>query len=434
MNRCMAVGWRRGERPPRHALLFGVLLLLQILFVPPSVGWIGAAVADGDEGEEDDEDTDDEEPDDDDDDDDDDGEERWDEESHSYQVEIEEDQVEIEIESENASIESKMKIKIDLEESRFRLSFEEEAGASEVEQELELTIQELFEFEDANGDGLHDDGEAVLQSFVFNEEVEPRHTGADEVDWHTPILSDINIDGVEGERVDLVADLGDGNASFAIVLRIMTDPIQLDAGRFVPTEVKMDFAIDDWNRMSNTSRFALDLHVEAESDAEIEGAGLMSRHRLDTMELALGFSWIDTADIDGLNHTVAHGITELMSSEDAVEFDVQFGYTAGQAILHDPILGARYTAARTAGTGSEPGLIPDPGDQGNHSEISDILSPSMLPWSAELVVGLLSAVALGLATVSLQRRRTVRLLEADPLIPWLLPPPPVDLQFEMEVE
>ena len=297
-------------RAPRGAFILVCLLLLQALLITIPVEMVGSVAAD-DDGDEEQEDEDKDEDEDEDED-----EDRWDEESHSYQVEVEEDRVEIEIESENASVESKTKIKIDLEKSAFHLSFEEEADNSEVEQELELTFREVFEFEDSDGDGLHDEGESVLRSFVFSEEVNPRISEADEVQWQMPSVHDISLSGVEGEQVDLVASLGEGNTTFGIVMRIMTDPIELAAGRFVPTEVKMDFLIDDWAWGSNTSRLGLEMYVEAESETEVEGSSLVSRHGLNSIDLALGFSWVEEAEIDGSNLSVAHRTEMLSTSAD----------------------------------------------------------------------------------------------------------------------
>jgi hypothetical protein len=351
--------------------LISFLLVWLLLMASTSV--IGIAVADDDDDDEDGDDDEDEI--------------RWDEEGHSYEVEVTADEVKIEIESENATVESKLELKFDLDKSKMKLEFEEEAGSSEVKQELEVDFEELIEFIDDDGDGAYQQGETVLRAWGF-----------DSMAWQTPMTSDIVQHGVNGIEIEVIAQLSDEDETFSIVLRVLSAPVDSPAGPLSPTQIKADFIIEGWNWQSNQSMLGLRLAVESEFEVEIEDDGVHADYLLSQTNLSLGFTWLGQADVDGITQPVNSTILNL----DGHRKEIVLAYAAGDLIVHDPIIGASYTAKAS----SSPAIVDPPVESNN------------LPY------GIGALILIALIALVLISRRTEEALDADPLLPWLLPPPP----------
>ena len=100
------------------------------------------------------------------------------------------------------------------------------------------------------------------------------------------------------------------------------------------------------------------------------------------------------------------------------------------------MLGARYAATALVTPGPGPGTSPGPGDGGpdNQTGSAGLLDGMISLTGSAMVLAILVSTIIAVAAVSVARRQSVEQLEADVIIPWLLPAPPVEVRIDLEVE
>ena len=291
--------------------------------------------------------------------DDDGGDEREDREKHKVDVDISGDEIKVELKREVGHDETKIEFKVDLSEAKFKLKFEEESGQLETEQKLEVVMQRLFEFVDANGNGAYDDGETIASGYRIGDSGDSLSDSPDNgsVDWGQPTLSDITTGGISGKAMSARGSFGpESEGVFGLDIKVYGDFTLMDGSQLLPTEVKIDFIIENYPYTQNDSILGLLLKTKTKqeqdrqhSDIDNNEEGVVASSSTDANAVSLGFAWKQTATVDGVDMPVHTTVmkSETETSEDEFEFKQRFvlGYARGDVIVHDPVAGVSYASA-----------------------------------------------------------------------------------------
>ena len=273
------------------------------------------------------------------------------------------EEIEVEMRSEDA-------IKVKLEFSKYNNSVEPEL-------EISLEFREIIEFQDDNGNGAYDNGDNEVSSYDL------RDTHYDDIAYFTQTTDD-----GETEHV-MTAQTSDG--VFKVVFHAVANFAKIESGILTPSEIKLDLIIQNYSYEDNNTQLALmsklEAGVEVEGEEEHESEhGEINEDHLSEFEdehedklvisspEALGFfSWLDTAEVDGVSTPVK------TSTENESEGGVKlyFTYERGTSINHDPKLGVPYLTVSSAA----PDSTSDTGMK-------------LLPYLGALVVG---AIVIGVA-------------------------------------
>jgi len=331
-----------------------IALLLALMLTLP-----GSVVASGGDDDENDDDSDNDANGSDEDNDDD---EREDREKHKVEVDVSGDEIKVELKREIGHDETKIEFKVDLSEAKFKLKFEEETGQLETEQKLEVVMQRLFEYVDANGNGAYDEGEIIASGYRIGDSGDSLSDSPDNgsVNWDQPTLSDITTGGVSGKAMSARGSIGaESEGVFGLDIKVYGDFTMMNGSQLLPTEVKIDFIIENYPYTQNDSVLGLLLKTKTKqeqerqhSDIDDDEEGVVASSSTDVNAISLGFSWKQTATVDGVDlpvHTTVLS-SETETSADEFEFKQRFvlGYARGDVIVHDPVAGVSYASAATA--------------------------------------------------------------------------------------
>jgi len=377
--------------------------------------------SDESEDDEEDEDEEDEDEDEDEDEKDEDDDDHWHEEEHEHEIEVSSEKVKIKTESLNQSVEIELEVEMRLDESSIEIEFEEESGRSESEQSLEVQFHRLFEYVDSNGDGLWQQSESIEREWHLHGDVDSNTEDEGVIDWQPPQLTEVTLGGSAGTEIHLVGHLSNSSEQFQIRFWVMNSPMQLLDETISPTEFKMDFIIENWAFSNASHRLGLEMDVEFDHEVEIEDGKIHSFQELNHTNLSLAFSWVDFVEIDRQNQSVS---SQSIAQAGANEQRVLLSYPAGQQIVHDPMIGARYVEVQLAG-----GNDSNAGGGGIDNPTSDPSLLALLPYVG-LVLALIALIAV--VVVPMQRSAAIEVLESEHILPWLLPPPAVEIQVYEE--
>ncbi|MBC8437818.1 MAG: hypothetical protein H8D82_00950 [Euryarchaeota archaeon] len=291
-----------------------------------------------------------------------DGDEREDRVKHDVDVDISGDEIKVELKREIGHDETKIEFKVDLSEAKFKLKFEEETGQLETEQKLEVVMQRLFEYVDANGNGAYDEGEVIASGYRIGDSGDSLSDSPDNgsVDWGQPTLSDITTGGISGKAMSARGTFGaESEGVFGLDIKVYGDFTMLNGSQLLPTEVKIDFIIENYPYTQNDSVLGLLLKTKTKqeqdrqnSDIDNNEEGVVATSSTDANAVSLGFAWKQTATVDGVDMPVHTTVmkSETETSEDEFEFKQRFvlGYARGDVIVHDPVAGVSYASAASA--------------------------------------------------------------------------------------
>ncbi len=411
-----------------------VILLLGVVFFsllsPTAEAFISSEDDEGEEDESGDEDYDDDDD--------------WDEDEerhlgeHEVEVEVSNGEAVIHLKRETADYESEIELKFKTEAANLELKFEEEIGNSETERKMEIELQQVIEYNDSNMNGGFDAGETVLSAWDLSDSAHPLNDTAPrtEATWNGLTASEVTNEGISGWHISATANLGGDGATFSIDLYVFGTATSLAGGELNPTDVKIDFGFHNITANSNSSAVALLLEMKTEQECDLydseENAeqGCSANFNSTDVSSTLTFGWLEHATVDGTEMAVNHSEIEWSGDSDGSskthEKLLLFSYPHGQDIVHDPKLSVQY--GKLAGGSTSPPTGP-PTDEGGG------VSPLTLK-----TVGILLLITLPLFTLlTTFVLRGGKIVDEEnsipePLIAWLLPPPPTTMFVQGEDE
>ena len=238
--------------------------------------------------------------------------------------------VEIQSELESGGTEDSFKIEVAVgpNGAEFKVEFETESTTNETEREFEVQFVELVEYLDVNGNGIYDDSIDTDLQTVELVSFEPLvYTVENTADGPVHIIDVLTTDGVFGARVYAVGDFTEINGSI-----------------IVPTQVKIDVMIMNFNFTDISSQLALKVELSTEMETsfddttedEDEGRAV-SEAEMDILltDVTGFFSWKESAEIDGTTYPVNSSIHEVTATEQ----EIFLNYPQGNEIIHDPKIG-----------------------------------------------------------------------------------------------
>lgn len=238
--------------------------------------------------------------------------------------------VEIESELESGGTEDSFKIGVEVgpNGAEFNVEFETESTTNETEREFEVQFVELVEYLDVNGNGVYDDSIDTDLRTVELVSFEPLvYMVENTADGPVHIIDVLTTDGVFGARVYAVGDFTEINGSL-----------------IVPTQVKIDVMIMNFNFTDVSSQLALKVELSTgvetsfDDSTEDEDEGrAVSEAEMDILltDVTGFFSWKESAEIDGTTYPVNSSIHEVTATEQ----EIFLNYPQGNEIIHDPKIG-----------------------------------------------------------------------------------------------
>ncbi len=253
--------------------------------------------------------------------------------AHERTLTIEvEDDAKVEIRSETAVSEGEVDFRFKAEHmTRPKLAIaveketENETVETEVEIEFSATFREVFEFEDANGNGVQDPEEAQLSSVRL-----------DTLTFSAIEVANYSVDGLEGFKVT-IHGTQDG-FSFGLVSYIFPSSAQI-SGILVPEQaVKVDILLEGYSFTSDASLLGLEIRVESTVTQETEFEDGGEEVKVVVERGAVFFEWASEAQVDGEAALVTAqwrpGGEQLL-----------LYYPRGEIIVHDPLMGFEFAAS-----------------------------------------------------------------------------------------
>ena len=293
---------------------------------------------------------------------------------HKTKVEISDKEIKVELEQESGDTKSKVKFWMKTEQAHFRLKFEDKNTSEKVKQDLKVELRQLIEYIDGNGNGAYDKGENVIGAWNFGDEGSPIGVQSNgSVEWEAPTLSDVSSNNMSGKKMSSRGSFGfDGEATFGVDMYVFGDFTTLGSVSMKPTDVKIDFLIEDFNYSSNDSSLALLIKTKTKQKAERDHStiksdeeGLVASSTTDDgTSVGLSFTWKNNATVDGVEmpvHTTTFsGDAEQDDGEFEFKNDFALSYARGANILHDPTAGVDYNTQTTTSDGE----VDDDDDKG----------------------------------------------------------------------
>ena len=268
----------------------------------------------------------------DDDDDDDDGVSDDDEDRNRREVEVFVTPTNVEIESklESGGTEDSFKIEVStsLDGVEFKVEFETENSTVETEREFEVEFEEIVEFIDDNGNGIYDkETDTDVQTMELSSFKPIVYSVENTADGPIHILEVNTTDDVFSAMVFAAGEFADINGTV-----------------IAPTQVKIDVIIQGFDYQENDSQLALEVKLEASMETSYQEVTEDEEDGRADDEVAVDvimdeitgfFSWMESAEVDGVSYPVNSSIVETS----AIEQKIYLNYVRGDIIIHDPKIG-----------------------------------------------------------------------------------------------
>ncbi|MFW9846176.1 MAG: hypothetical protein ACFFD6_05485 [Candidatus Thorarchaeota archaeon] len=357
----------------RH-LMEKALLLMVLFLVVSSVSSVKAQDSDDDDTQTEDTETQDDSTDDIDSDDD--GVSDDDEDRNRRQVEVyaTDNYVEIESQLESGGTEDSFKIEVStsLDGVEFKVEFETENSTAETEREFEVQFEEIVEFVDSNGNGIYDkETDTEVQTMELASFKPIAYTVENTADGDIHVLEVNTTDDVFSALVYAAGEFADISGTI-----------------IAPTQVKIDVIIQGFNYKESDSQLALDVKLKASMETSYQEVTEDEEDGRASDEVAIDvimdevtgfFSWMETAEVDGITYPVNASIVETSATEQRLYLN----YARGDVIIHDPKIGFENLLI---GNDIVPGIV-------------GVLADNIVPIAA------ISAVAvIGIIAVAMRRR------------------------------
>jgi hypothetical protein len=222
-----------------------------------------------------------------------------------------------------------------------RLAFLSDANMTDNHVHFSLVVDELIEYYDGNGNGRYDGNDTLVHildlsnasfsNITYTNTTTPDGSPAIIMETHTS-------DGIFTIRLYLVSNQ---SSFFNTIL--------------TPEEIKIDFEIQEYPFMNQSTLLALSTHVESPYTITPTSTTSDEQHHIATQESELNissadhsgfFSWANEVIVDNVSHpvntTVVSETEQVFSGNDNHQeshTQVIFSYPQGKSIVHDPKIG-----------------------------------------------------------------------------------------------
>jgi len=222
-------------------------------------------------------------------------------------------------------------------EPSLKLEYMPSSNESNIQLKFKIILKEIVEFEDGNNNSRYDPTDVIVSKYDFNSVDFTNLTYNNET-----LSSGESIVRAETHTVDNVFTM-----NMVISDNFTTCYKQL----ITPSEMKIDFIIQHYPYVENTTQLALlleiitdhDLGIESESFDEKNGfASNESAINISSMNYSGFFSWLNTAIVDGVNQSVQATIFKeenIGSNGPELTNYIALSYPRGTQIIHDPKIG-----------------------------------------------------------------------------------------------
>ncbi|MBN2154629.1 MAG: hypothetical protein JW776_01115 [Candidatus Lokiarchaeota archaeon] len=215
---------------------------------------------------------------------------------------------------------------------KIQISFENESGSGESELEFEIYIDRIFEFID-NGDGyFNEENDTVIQEYLLKDFTHPQYR---------------EIGGVVESKVFYINTTSQDGV-FTLHLYVSEQFEKIHQSLLAPTEVKIDFEINEFPYIQGDSQLSLAVQLEAEEEYEEDDETEDEENGFDDDEDSYKittennysgfFSWKTFAIVDGIESSVNSTVETEFEGEEITQL-LYFTYERGNSIYHDPKTG-----------------------------------------------------------------------------------------------
>ncbi|MFA5870257.1 MAG: hypothetical protein WC941_11250 [Candidatus Bathyarchaeia archaeon] len=304
-------------------------------------------------------------------------------------LETEAYKVKVHSEFRNATRQNEWEFQLSTDEGvKLELGFSTRISALKREIESELELYRLFEFADADGDGMLTAGEE-LQTIDLRS-----------VSFSMPSVTNITSqDGENGYR--LSAQLLNQVYALKVFADFFPKHALIDGAAVTPTEAKVTFTMSGFQYTRPNSQLALRLKMSSESEMgeSQDPVGGESEVHIRSANATGFFSWSTDAKIDSVPKPVKSSVTTTLKGR-----FITLSYPRGTEIIHDPKIGVSVAATTVPGGTTQP---TDPLDA-IRSDISNL--GSSIDDKTTSMSGEIDSLSKGVTSVSddvTQMRQTV---------------------------
>jgi hypothetical protein len=258
------------------------------------------------------------------------------------EMEFEENRLRIRSEWDQDNYEDEFEILFDIEDGPyFKLEYENNMHSYENELSFEVKIRELIEYRDTNLNGRFDEDDDIVNTYFLENQIFKNLS-------YQKQLSDNN------ETINLVSTQTEDDV-FKLNLYFSNNFSNLNNQILTPSELKIDFIIDDFQFKEEDTQLALRAMIETEYETELEVESFDEINGFSEDESVLDitsinnggfFSWAETVIVDGIekpvNSTIKTKIEETIEENEKNSSkltNLYFSYPRGDNIIHDPKIG-----------------------------------------------------------------------------------------------
>ena len=233
-------------------------------------------------------------------------------------------------------------ILIDTEEKpRIHFEYYNNNNSNENNLSYQLVFKDIREFEDINNNGFYDDDDTLISIYSLeNASFQSMN--------HENMTSD------DGKNISAIS-IGTLDNMFRVRFYATESYAYIQNSLCTPSEVKMDFIIDNYLYQRNSTRLSLTLELQTKSEIDLDAvtfdelkgyATNESQFTVSTGTKSGFFSWIDTVDVD--NHpkqvySTSSSEKKQFLKDDEIDITttntISFSYPPGENIIHDPKIG-----------------------------------------------------------------------------------------------
>ena len=258
------------------------------------------------------------------------------------EMKFEENRLRIRSEWEQDEFEDEIEIIFDVENGpKLYLEYENNKYSSENELSFEVKISELIEYRDTNRNGRYDEDDIIVNTYSFENSIFNNFT------YHKH-LSD------NDEIINLVST-GTLDDIFKMNLYFTNNFSKINNQILTPSELKIDFIINNFQFLEEDTQLALKTMLETEHETELDIESFDEINGFSENESVLDiinsnnggfFSWAEKVIVDEIEKPV--NITINTKSEETISenektsnqvSNIYFSYPRGSNIIHDPKIG-----------------------------------------------------------------------------------------------
>jgi hypothetical protein len=238
--------------------------------------------------------------------------------------------------------EDEFEIIFDIEQGpRLKLDYENNIHSSENELSFEIQIKELIEYRDTNRNDRYDEDDVIVNAYSFENSNFNNFTYQNQ-------LSD------DGEKIKYISTQTEDDI-FKMNLYFSGNFSRVNNQIVSPTEIKIDFIINNYPFEEESTQLALRTMLETEHETELDIESFDEIQGFSENESVLNittinnigfYSWAETVVVDNItkpvNYTIQSQIMETISNDEKISnkiINIYFSYPRGSNIVHDPKLG-----------------------------------------------------------------------------------------------